>query len=393
MVAGDNGEVGHLPIAVNDGEPLRYRDLVESAAKLAAELDLGTGTAPGSTPAVAFLCPPGPSYVTAQWACWMAGGMAVPLHVGHPEPELRYCLATAEPAVVIAAAGSEHQIAAVAAELGVHVITIDPPARSALAEPPAYTFAPLDRAGNAMMVFTSGTTGKPKGVVTTHSNLEHQVGDLVAAWEWSANDKIPHFLPLHHVHGIVNKLLCPLSVGATVEFAPASAKALWALLIDNGTRPEPERFTLFMAVPTIYALMLKAMDEVRASCVGRRAVWRGGAVLLLPLSPRAPRMGRRGNGGIPCLFFLRCVRPCPVETPRWQILVIFCHLLGRCPLCNGTFDLKPRARHLPPLHLLFGGCVCVFGCWAAGSGNFVFAFFLKNKMCPGPIFSIFEPGF
>lgn len=67
----------NVAIAVPDGEPLRYRDLIEAAAKLAAELDLGPGAGSSTPPAVAFLCPPGPSYVVAQWACWMAGGMAV----------------------------------------------------------------------------------------------------------------------------------------------------------------------------------------------------------------------------------------------------------------------------------------------------------------------------
>src|SRR3989449_5376042 len=58
----------------------------------------------------------------------------------------------------------------------------------------------------AMIVYTSGTTGKPKGVVTTHANIAAQVTSLVSAWEWRAGDWILLVLPLHPVHRIVNVL-------------------------------------------------------------------------------------------------------------------------------------------------------------------------------------------
>ena len=58
----------------------------------------------------------------------------------------------------------------------------------------------------------SGTTGKPKGVVLSHGNLRSQADCLVAAWQWQQQDHLLHCLPLHHTHGIVNCLLCPLTV-------------------------------------------------------------------------------------------------------------------------------------------------------------------------------------
>src|SRR5690606_29292929 len=73
------------------------------------------------------------------------------------------------------------------------------------ASPPLPEVAP-DRA--AMMLYTSGTTSRPKGVVTTHANIAAQVASLVQAWEWAASDRILNFLPLHHIHGIINVLSC-----------------------------------------------------------------------------------------------------------------------------------------------------------------------------------------
>lgn len=67
---------------------------------------------------------------------------------------------------------------------------------------------------NAMMLYTSGTTGKPKGVLLSHYNLDAQVRMLLPVWGWTARDVIVHALPLHHTHGVVNALLCPLYVGA-----------------------------------------------------------------------------------------------------------------------------------------------------------------------------------
>ena len=75
----------------------------------------------------------------------------------------------------------------------------------------------IDVDRRAMILYTSGTTSKPKGVVTTHANIQAQIESLVTAWEWSAEDRIPMFLPLHHIHGIINIIGCASWSGAVVE--------------------------------------------------------------------------------------------------------------------------------------------------------------------------------
>ncbi|KAK3729010.1 hypothetical protein QZH41_011468, partial [Actinostola sp. cb2023] len=76
----------------------------------------------------------------------------------------------------------------------------------------------------AIIFYTSGTTGNPKGVITTHANIRAQACGMVKAWGWTKSDCILHVLPLHHVHGVINALACPLWVGATCvmlqEFNP-----------------------------------------------------------------------------------------------------------------------------------------------------------------------------
>jgi acyl-CoA synthetase (AMP-forming)/AMP-acid ligase II len=72
----------------------------------------------------------------------------------------------------------------------------------------------------ALMIYTSGTTSRPKGCVTTHHNIVFQAECLVKAWQLTASDLLIHILPLHHVHGIINALTAILLSGGTVEMYP-----------------------------------------------------------------------------------------------------------------------------------------------------------------------------
>ena len=98
----------------------------------------------------------------------------------------------------------------------------------------------------AMILYTSGTTNLPKGVVTTHKNIEAQVSTLVKSWQWSPEDHILCVLPLHHVHGIINVISCALWTGATCEFLPQFTAESVLNAFKRG------EINIFMAVPTIY---------------------------------------------------------------------------------------------------------------------------------------------
>jgi malonyl-CoA/methylmalonyl-CoA synthetase len=109
-----------------------------------------------------------------------------------------------------------------------------------------------------MMLYTSGTTSRPKGVVSTHANIRAQILALVDAWGWEADDRIPLFLPLHHIHGIVNVLSCALWSGARVEAFPAFDLEGILERVGEGA------YTVFMAVPTIYVKLIRALEEAAA---------------------------------------------------------------------------------------------------------------------------------
>ena len=106
-----------------------------------------------------------------------------------------------------------------------------------------------------MILYTSGTTSKPKGVVSTHENIQAQITTLVEAWGWLSEDSIPLFLPLHHIHGIVNVLGCALWSGGRVDcFESFDAQAVLERVADK-------EYSVFMGVPTIYVKLIRILED------------------------------------------------------------------------------------------------------------------------------------
>ena len=220
-----------------------YRDLLAASCKVASCLLDGAHDLKEMR--VAFLIPPGFQYVAVQWGIWRAGGIAVPLCVFHPQPELEYVIEDSDAAIVVSHPDFEKKLRPIAEAknrrflLATDLLNAEP--------------SPLPNVGmrrRAMMLYTSGSTGKPKGVVTTHKNIEAQAMSLISAWEWTSEDYILNALPLHHIHGIVNVLTCALRMGAVCEILPKfDAEEVWARIMKGN-------LTLFMAVPTIYVKLI-----------------------------------------------------------------------------------------------------------------------------------------
>ena len=203
---------------------------------------------------VAFLTQPGYHYAATQWGIWRAGGVAVPLATSHPRPELEYMIEDSRATIVVADATYDSAIRSIAAEMGLRFLLTTELLEGASGALPAFRHE-----RRAMIIYTSGTTNKPKGVVSTHNTIEAQITSLVEAWDWSTEDHILHVLPLHHIHGIVNVLGCSLWSGAVCEMLPSfSAEAVW-------DRIENSNITLFMAVPTIYARLVSAWNAASQS--------------------------------------------------------------------------------------------------------------------------------
>ncbi len=239
-----------------------YGQLADSSVRFAAKLLDGRPDLDSAR--VAFMASPGADYVVMQWAIWLAGGIAVPLCLSHPGPELEYALRETGAEIVVFSAEFRERLEPVAEGVGARVIAAADSGLAATAGSVAAPSLPEIAGGRpAMILFTSGTTGRPKGVVLTHSNIEAQIKSLVEAWAWSPQDRILNVLPLHHTHGIVNVLCCALWSGAVCRMMPTfDADEVWNAFLSG-------RLTLFMAVPTIYVRLIRAWEEAPAELRGR----------------------------------------------------------------------------------------------------------------------------
>ena len=231
---------------------LTYNELIAGAQQASAKLRDGGSDLAGAR--VAVLVPPGRDFVTSLWGTWLAGGLAVPLCLTHPRAELDYVLKDSRASLLVADPQFRELAGDLAATRGIRLLTT-----GELREARPDIGPAVEEERGAVLIYTSGTTGKPKGVVLSHGNLVAQMTCLVEVWGWVPDDLILHVLPLHHVHGLINVLLCALWSGATCEMMPRfDARPVWHRFLQGG-------LTLFMAVPLVYRRLINVWEESDAA--------------------------------------------------------------------------------------------------------------------------------
>ena len=253
-----------LAVVDQDGEQ-SYADLDRAANAVAAAL-VEAGVRPGSV--VATVCPAGRWWLAGTYGAWRAGAVLLPLEASHPPAELRHPVTDSSVTHVLCTAESAELANELAAFTNAQIVDV----REAVDVEKSATLPEISDDNDAMIVYTSGTTGLPKGVVHTHRSLAAQCSAMVEAWAWTSADRIVCVLPLHHVHGLVNVTFTSLSVGAVLETPGGfDAIATWERLASGD-------ITIFMAVPTIYSRLVRAWfdadDETKARWSSRAALLR-----------------------------------------------------------------------------------------------------------------------
>ncbi|RVE45113.1 hypothetical protein evm_010222 [Chilo suppressalis] len=228
---------------------------------------------------VAYMCNNDASHVITQWAIWMTGNIAIPLTPLHPPDMLKYFVADSDASLIVCTQDFEKILQPVTKELSKPLLVTgkDREIIAQLYQPNTAFMKKQEDSdvltdvgktnewygqADAMLIYTSGTTSKPKGVVWTHGMLGSQIAALQTAWQYSASDVVLHTLPLHHIHGQLNSLNASLAAGARIRMLPQfAAHTVWARLLGMGEREEC-KVTVFHGVPAMYARLYSAHAEL-----------------------------------------------------------------------------------------------------------------------------------
>jgi malonyl-CoA/methylmalonyl-CoA synthetase len=248
---------------ISDGQTYNYKKLLDESESFAAILL--NGEADLKEKRVAFMVESSFEYVKIQWAIWRAGGVAVPLCITYPLASLQYVIEDTGADIVVVSAQFQDILEGFVRDKALTFIVLDAQHRqqldaslklaSSLATNLPTNLPTIKNDRRAMILYTSGTTNLPKGVVTTHRNLEAQIKSLIDAWAYSEKDHTICILPLHHVHGIMNVISCTLWSGGCVEFLPFNTEGVFANFLKGKTN-------VFMAVPTIYFKLIAHWESL-----------------------------------------------------------------------------------------------------------------------------------
>jgi malonyl-CoA/methylmalonyl-CoA synthetase len=260
----------HFVDATQQTQTFTYAQLYAAVDDLAAGLQQW-GLAKGDR--VAFFLSNRPEFVIAYLAVIRLGAIMVPVNLRYRKLELSHILTDAAPRLIV----TEREYLPLLDEIG--------PAEKATVE--AFVLAeelaqwqtntrqadkhdeprvnPNSKLQNlvhaddlALIMYTSGTTGRSKGAMITHNNVIATVTGLLAAWAWEQSDRLLLVLPLFHTHGLIVGMHCALAAGATILLRPTFESNRDLAALTSGAA------TLFFAVPTIYVRLVEELEERKA---------------------------------------------------------------------------------------------------------------------------------
>ncbi|KAI1331031.1 acetyl-CoA synthetase-like protein [Xylariaceae sp. FL0255] len=235
------------------GRSFRYGELLPDICRARDQILEAAGKSDVRGECIAFLIENSYDYVVTFLAILSLRAIALPLSPPFPAPELQYIIeqsgatlllhsskfaSKAQEVITTGTTDKSTTPVLKSAEMRKHT------SLSAENNPMEFDQVVLseegDLEGAGMMLYTSGTTARPKGVLLPESALTAQSKALMEAWKYSPSDRLLHVLPLHHIHGTVNAVLTPLFAGSTIEFLfPFNADTVWRRFANPYVEPPP----------------------------------------------------------------------------------------------------------------------------------------------------------
>jgi malonyl-CoA/methylmalonyl-CoA synthetase len=256
-------------------ESYRYADIDRQSARLANFLSKA-GVNAGDR--ISVQVEKSPQALCLYLACLRGGFVFHPLNPAFQASELEYFLNDAEPAAIVCDPARESMMHTLAASAHVgRLYTLDADGRGSLIEQSEsasddFLTTPRERDDLAALLYSSGTTGVPKGIMLTHGNLLSNTEALVEAWGFTEHDRLLHALPIFHVHGLFVATGCVMWSGAGMRW-------LASYRPEQASELLPE-CTVMMGVPTYYTRLLAIERFTAESCKNIRVFISGSAPLL-----------------------------------------------------------------------------------------------------------------
>ena len=262
-------------IETGDDRTYSYADAEQASGRLARLLG-SLGVKPGDRLAVQV--DKSPEAVFLHLASLRMGAVYLPLNTAYRAAEVKFFLTDAKPKVLVCRPEDEREHRALARASGVaSVLTLDAEGQGSLVEDSRdldadHPTAKIAADDTAALLYTSGTTGRPKGAMLSHQNLAANLKTLHQVWGWGPEDVLLHALPLFHTHGLFVALGCVLLNGTRMLFLPRFDA-------DQVVRLLP-RASVYMGVPTHYVRFLAHPGLTRDACRNMRLFVSGSAPLL-----------------------------------------------------------------------------------------------------------------
>ena len=290
-----------------DGEDVRRRSFRDLAAEVGSRARILASRGIGADDPVILCGPGGADWIVACLAVLRCGACAVPVDTQLAVDTFRHVLKDNGARFALVAPSAEKRFGALFDEAGVEVLPLA--GDGGLHDAGGEDFPSVDPGGRAILFYTSGTTGPPKGVPLTHRNIAFQIGVIADAGLVTADDRVLLPLPLHHVYPLVTGVLTPLALDIAVVLPDGFTGTRILAALQRGEA------TLMIGVPRLYdALVDGIVNQMRrqgrvaaalfrvllglARLLRQRFGWRTGKVLFAPIHRRfGPSLRTVVSGG------------------------------------------------------------------------------------------------
>ena len=267
-------DLGKTLLRTPDGDAYSYADVLDETARIAlclSELGLQSGDR------VTVQVEKSPMAVWLYLACLRGGFVFHPLNTEYQLDELVYFVDNADPSIIVCDPAKEQLFRELTKTGHCEVLTLDVNGGGQLNDaiqemPPRFETQPRKESDMAVLLYSSGTTGVPKGAMLSHGNLAANTATLIDYWGFSENDVLLHALPIYHAHGLFVAIGCALMSGSSMIFLPRFDR--YEVLTNLPYS------TVMMGVPTFYTRLLDDPRFDQKICANMRLFISGSAPLL-----------------------------------------------------------------------------------------------------------------